>query len=115
MIPIVWRPSVVVRRSSFTLLIFFSGTANPIKAKFYVEPLWIGETKVSSRHLGHMTKMADMPIYGKTLQNLLLWNRRADFHETWYIASGSLPIIVCSNDDPEVTLTYFTARSNLAT
>ena len=25
------------------------------------------------------------------------------------------PIIVCSNDDPVVTLTYFTARSNLVT
>ena len=29
--------------------------------------------------------------------------------------SGLLPIIVCSNDDPGVTLTYFTARSNLVT
>ena len=28
---------------------------------------------------------------------------------------GLLPIIVCSNDDPGVTLTYFTARSNLVT
>ena len=26
---------------------------------------------------------------------------------------GLLPIIVCSNDDPGVTLTYFTAKSNL--
>ena len=26
-----------------------------------------------------------------------------------------LPIIVCSNNDPGVTLTYFTARSNLVT
>ena len=24
-----------------------------------------------------------------------------------------MPIIVCSNDDPRLTLTYFTARSNL--
>ena len=28
---------------------------------------------------------------------------------------GLLPIIVCSNDDPGVTLTYFIARSNLVT
>ena len=28
---------------------------------------------------------------------------------------GLLPIIVCSNDDPGVSLTYFTARSNLVT
>ena len=37
----------------------------PIKAKFYVEPPWIGGTKFCSRHLGHMTKMAATPIYGK--------------------------------------------------
>ena len=29
--------------------------------------------------------------------------------------SGLQPIIVCSNNDPGVTLTYFTARSNLVT
>ena len=28
---------------------------------------------------------------------------------------GLQPIIVCSNDDPGVTLTYFMARSNLVT
>ena len=28
---------------------------------------------------------------------------------------GLQPIIVCLNDDPRVTLTYFTARSNLVT
>ena len=36
---------------------------------------------------GHMTKMATMSIYGKILQNLLLRNQQADFHETWYVAS----------------------------
>ena len=45
--------------------IFFSETAGPIKAKFYVEPPWVGGTKFCSRHLGHMTKMAATPIYGK--------------------------------------------------
>ena len=28
---------------------------------------------------------------------------------------GLQPIIVCSNDDPGLTLTYFTARSNFVT
>ena len=45
--------------------IFFSETAWPIKAKFYVEPPWVGGTIFCSRHLGHMTKMAATPIYGK--------------------------------------------------
>ena len=62
------RPSssvVVVRRPSLTISnFFFSETAWPIKAKFYVEPPWVGGTKVCSRHLIHMTKMAATPIYG---------------------------------------------------
>ena len=55
------RPSVV--RQPFSKI--FSETAWPIKAKFYLAPPWVGGTKVCSRHLGHMTKMAAMPIYGK--------------------------------------------------
>ena len=35
------------------------------KVKFYVEPPWVGGTIFCSRHLGHMTKMARTPIYGK--------------------------------------------------
>ena len=65
------RPSVVRcrrrRRHSQCSKIFFSGTALPIKAKFYVEPPWVGGNDIL-RHLGHMTKMAAMPIYGKNLQ-----------------------------------------------
>ena len=45
--------------------IFFSETAWSIKAKFYVEPPWVGGTKVYINGPGHMTKMAAMPIYGK--------------------------------------------------
>ena len=58
------RPSSVVRRPSSSTIsnIFFSKTAWPIKAKFYMEPAWVGRTKVCSRHLGHMTKMAATPI-----------------------------------------------------
>ena len=46
----------------------FSETTGPIEAKFHVEPPWDGGTKVSSNGLGHMTKMAAMPIYGKNLK-----------------------------------------------
>ena len=55
----------VVRRHSQYSKIFSSETAGPIKAKFYVEPPWVGGTIFCSRHLGHMTKMAVTPIYGK--------------------------------------------------
>ena len=60
--PSVRRPSV--RRPQCSK-IFFSEAAGPIKAKFYVEPPWVGGTIFCSRHLGHMTKMAATPIYGK--------------------------------------------------
>ena len=53
------------RRRSQCSKIFFSETAKPIKAKFYVEPPWVGGPIFCSRHLGHMTKMAATPIYGK--------------------------------------------------
>ena len=61
------RPSVVRRRRTSSTIsnIFFSETAGPIKAKFYLEPPWVGGTIFCSRHLGHMTKMAATPIYGK--------------------------------------------------
>ena len=60
---------VVVRRRLFTFSnVFSSETAWPIKAKFYVEPPWEGETKVYINGPGHMTKMAAMPIYGKNLK-----------------------------------------------
>ena len=57
------RPSFSVRRSQCSKI--FSETAGPIKAKFYVEPPWVGGTKVCLQHLGYMTKMAATPIYGK--------------------------------------------------
>ena len=43
----------------------FSKTAGPIKAKFHMEPQWDGGTKVCSWGLGHVNKVAAMPIYGK--------------------------------------------------
>ena len=49
----------------------------------------------------------------KTFKNLLLWNRKADDLETLYAASVLEYYQVYSNDDPGLTLTYFTARSNL--
>ena len=63
-----------------------------------------------------MTKMAAMPIYGK-IPSKIFFSRTGGPISTklgmyyW----GLQPIIVCSNDDPRVTLTYFTARSNFVT
>ena len=43
----------------------FSETAPLIKAKFHVEPTWVGGTEFCSWHVGHMTKMVAMSINGK--------------------------------------------------
>ena len=52
--------------------IFFSETAWPIKAKFYVEPPWVGGKIFCSQHLGHMTKMTATPIYGQNPSKIFL-------------------------------------------
>ena len=84
-----------------------------MEAKFYVQALWVGVTKVPSNGHGHMTKMAAMPIYGKNLKivfsrteqpMILKFGMRHRVLECYQIPS---------NDDPGLTLTYFTARSNL--
>ena len=109
------RPSVRGRRRrSQCSKIFFSETALPIKAKFYVEPPWVGGTIFCSRHLGHMTKMAATPIYGKNHSKIFFSRTgRPISTKLGMLHWGPQPIIVCSNDDPGETLTYFTARSNL--
>ena len=76
------------RRRQQCLNIFSSETALPIKAKFYVEPPWEGGTKVYINDPGHMTKMAAMPIYGKTFKNLLRNQKSYDL-ETWHVALGT--------------------------
>ena len=46
---------------------FFSETPGPTEVRFYVDHLYLLGTKLYIIGSGHMTKMATMPIYGKTL------------------------------------------------
>ena len=92
-IPMLRRPSVrpssvrrpSVRRPPFSK-IFFSETAWPIKAKFYMKHLWEGGTNVYINNPGHMTRWPPCPYMVKTLQNLLLRNHWTDFNQTWHEA-----------------------------
>ena len=70
-------------------------------------------TKVCSNGPGHMIKIAAMLIYVKNLKNLLLRKQKADDLEIWFASSGARVLPSCSNDDPGLTLTYFTGRSNM--
>ena len=57
-----------VRPSSFSNI--SSEATEPVEAKFYVEPPWIGVTKVPSNGHCHMTKMATTLIYTKILNKV---------------------------------------------
>ena len=58
-------------------------------------------------NLGHMTKMAAMPIYGKNPSKIIF----SEFKETWREASIAKVLNVYINHDPVMTLTKFMARS----
>ena len=61
--------TLVQGHSDTTFSNFFSlETARPIEAKFHVYPPWDGGTKCCSNGLGHITKMALMPIYGTNIK-----------------------------------------------
>ena len=76
----------------------------------------VGGTIFCSRHLGHMTKMAATPKYGKNPSKIFFSRTGGSiFTKLGMLHRGLQPIIVYSNDDPGVTLTYFTPRSNLET
>ena len=82
----------------------------PIKAKFDTEPQWDGGTKVCSRGLGHMTKMATTPMYGKNPSKIFFSRSKRPMTlwlGMWHWGLG--PIKVSSS----LRLFYFTARSNL--
>ena len=87
---------------------FFSETAGPISIRFHVHLPNNGGTKVCSTGLGHITKMAAMPKYGKNLKKILF------SRTTGPIALKlGMDYQVCINDDTALTLTSFTARSSL--
>ena len=104
---------IVFRRRRFTISnVFFSKTTLPIKVKFYMEPPWEGGTKVCINGLGHMTKMAAIPIH--TLKNFsrtrspMILKLGMQYLELKFYK-------VYINNNAGLTLTYFTARSNLVT
>ena len=79
-----------------------------------MELLWDGGTKVCSNGPGHMTKMAAMAIYGKNLKKIFFSGTKRPMTLNLGMRHWVLEYYqVCSNYDPGLTLTYFTARSNL--
>ena len=85
--------------------VFYSETAWPIKAKFYVKPPREGGTKVYINGPGHMTKMAAMSKYGKNFENLHQ-NRKSMILKLGMKHRGLKLYKVYINNDPGLTLTY---------
>ena len=84
-----------------------------IETKFHMEPPWDGGTKVCSSGWGHMTKMAAMPIHGKTLKIFFSGTERPMTLKLGMQHWVQEYYQFYSNNDPGLTLTYFMARSNL--
>ena len=108
-------PSSVVLAVRRSLNSFSSESTGQIKVKFHMELLLDGGTLVCSNGPGHMTNMATMPIYGKKkLKHPLLWNQKADDHETLLYASLSARVLPSLLKWwPWVDLDLFSRRSNL--
>ena len=72
------------------------------------------ETNVCSVYINHITKMPATPIYGKAILESSIPESKGQF-ALWLgiLHWGHMPIKVCENYDPRLTLTCLTARSNL--
>ena len=91
----------------------FSETIWPIELKFQMKTPYNKLAKIYANCSGHMTKMADMSIYGKNPLKIFSRTKRPMTLGLGMKHRGCEAYQVCSNDDPELTLTYLTSRSNL--
>ena len=78
-----------------------------------VLPLGIGERKFIQLVEVTWQRWPPCPYMVKTIKDIFLWNRKADDLETWYTALSTRVLPSMFKWCPWVTLTYFTARSNL--
>ena len=72
-----------------------------------MEPPWVGGTKVCSGGLGHMTKMAATPIYGKNPLKIFSGTKGPMTLGLGMQHWGLGPNKVSSNDDLGLTLTFY--------
>ena len=113
-----WRSSVNIFKTSSPvkplgqLNLFSQGYSTDLSP--YISYGGSSGMEVCSNGHGHTTKMATMPIYGKNpLKIFFSRTRRLMTLGLGMKHWGCRAYQVCSNDDPRLTLTYFTPRSNL--
>ena len=84
------------------------------EAKFHKKPAWDVGMKIHSNILGHMTKMASRPIYGKNLKKSPSFGTESPMTLKLGIQQRVLKNYqICSNDDTGLTMTIFMTCSNL--
>ena len=80
-----------------------------------MEPPWEGGKKIYINGPGRMTKMAATPIYDKNLKKIFSYRTDSPISMKLGMAHYEPKLYsVYINDDPGLTLTYFTPISNLA-
>ena len=114
-IPMVRRPSSSSVRPSSTMLRHLLRHRLADQSQILCGASLGRGNEICPRHVGHMTKMAATPIYGKNPSNIFSGTGGPIFTKLGMEHRELQPIIVWSNDDYGVPLTYFTARSNLVT
>ena len=92
----------------------FSETTWQVELNFHMETPYDRLAKIYANCFCHMTKMATTPIYGKNrLKVFFSRTRRLMTLGLGIQHKGCGPYQVFPNDYSGLTLTYFTARSNL--
>ena len=101
-----------VRPSTFSNIFFFDATV-AIEAKLHTGPQLVEGTKLCSRSLGHITKTIARPIYGKNPLFLFFSSPEPTGQWPWDLvcSNGDGPIIICSHDEPGLTLTSFYGKA----
>ena len=95
------------------LNIVFSQTVGSIELKFHVRT-YDKLAKIYAKYFGLMTKMTATPICGKNpLKVFFSRTRRPMTSGLRMLHWGCGAYQVCSNDEPKLTLTFLTLRSNL--
>ena len=73
------------------------------------------ETKINKLDAGYMIKLAAMPIYGIHPLRIFFTGTIGLIFKKLCMKHQRLKLIIyCSNDNPGLTLAYFTAWSNFA-
>ena len=83
----------------------------PVFTRFHMGPFVEVIVTICSNGFAQLNNMVAMPIYGKTLKNLLQ-NEEIFEAESWYVASETQGVQICSNDDPRMTFDLFMTLSN---